>query len=68
VRGELRDAFVFLGDERAYLTKSYRVTAGARLTFNEHVALKAEYLFNGEYDGVPQVANDVLTSSLVLTY
>ncbi len=68
VRGELRDAFVFLGDERAYLTKSYRVTAGARLTFNEHVALKAEYLFNGEYGGVPQVANDVLTSSLVLTY
>lgn len=68
VRGELRDAFVFLGDERAYLTKSYRVTAGARLTFNEHVALKAEYLFNGEYADVPQVPNDVFTSSLVLAY
>ncbi len=67
-RGELRDAFVFLGDERAYLTQSFRVTAGARLSFDEHVTLKAEYLFNGEYGGVPQVPNDVFTSSLVLAY
>ena len=67
-RGELRDAFVFLGDERAYLTRSFRVTAGARLTFNEHVSLKAEYLLNGEYGGVPAVPNDVFTSSLVLAY
>lgn len=68
VRGEVRDAFVFLGDERAYLTRSYRVTGGLRLTFNEHVALKAEYLLNGEYGGVPWVPNDVFTSSLVLSY
>src|SRR6185295_11872932 len=27
-RGEYRDAFVWLGDERAYLTKSWRATAG----------------------------------------
>lgn len=68
VRGELRDAFVFLGDERAYLTRSYRVTAGARLSIDEHVTIKAEYLFNGEYGGVPTVPNDVFTSSLVLAY
>lgn len=68
VRGELRDAFVFLGDERAYLTRSYRVTGGLRFSFNEHVTLKAEYLFNGEYGGVPFVRNDVFTSSLVLAY
>ncbi|MDP1825894.1 MAG: hypothetical protein Q8L48_21705 [Archangium sp.] len=68
VRGELRDAFVSLGDERAYLTRSFRVTAGARLSLNEHVTLKAEYLFNGEYGGVPAVPNDVFTSSLVLAY
>lgn len=66
-RGELRDAFVWLGDERAYLTKSYRVTAGVRLSFNEHVTLKVEYLYNGEY-GMPSVPNDVFTSSLVLAY
>ncbi len=68
VRGELRDAFVWLGDERAYLTKSYRITGGVRLSFNEHVTLKLEYLFNGEYGGVPYVPNDVFTSSLVLAY
>ena len=68
VRGEFRDAFVFLGDERAYLTRSWRATVGARLSFNEHVTLKAEYLFNGEYGGVPFVPNDVFTSSLVLAY
>ncbi len=68
VRGEFRDAFVFLGDERAYLTHSWRATVGARLSFNEHVTLKAEYLFNGEYGGVPFVPNDVFTSSLVLAY
>ncbi len=68
VRGEYRDAFVFLGDERAYLTKSYRVTVGARLTFNAHLALKAEYLLNGEYGDVPYVPNDVFTSSLVATF
>ncbi|GMU60577.1 MAG: hypothetical protein AMXMBFR34_23400 [Myxococcaceae bacterium] len=68
VRGEVRDAFVFLGSERAYLTKSWRVTAGVRLTFNQYIALKAEYLFNGEYGGVPQVPNDLFASSLVLSY
>ncbi len=68
VRGEFRDAFVWLGDERAYLTRSWRATVGARLSFNEHVTLKAEYLFNGEYGGVPFVPNDVFTSSLVLAY
>jgi hypothetical protein len=68
LRGEFRDAFVFLADERAYITRSWRATVGVRLTFNEHVALKAEYLFNGEYGGVPFVPNDVFTSSLVLAY
>jgi hypothetical protein len=68
VRGEYRDALVWLGDERLYLTKSFRVTFGARLTFNEHLSLKAEYLLNGEYGGVPNVPNDIFTSSLVITY
>jgi hypothetical protein len=67
-RAEWRDAFVWLSDERAYLTKSWRATAGARLTFNSHVVLKAEYLLNGEYYAGPQVPNDVFTSSLLLSY
>lgn len=72
-RAELRDALVWLGDpgapggaERAYLTKSWRATAGLRFVFNAHVVGKAEYLRNGEYGGVPSIRNDVFAASLVL--
>jgi hypothetical protein len=71
-RGEFRDAFVWLGDplgdagaNRAYLTKSWRATAGCRIVFSERVVLKAEYLHNGEYGGIPKIPNDVFTSSIV---
>jgi hypothetical protein len=67
-RGELRDAFVFLADERAYLTKSWRATAGLRVAFNRNVILKAEYLLNGEYGGIASIPNNVFTSSLLLNY
>ncbi len=68
VRGDLRDARVWLGDERLYLTKSWRATGGLRLVLNPRMILKAEYLHNGEYGGVPSIPNDVVTSSLVLTF
>jgi hypothetical protein len=71
-RGEYRDAFVWLGDpdapegaNRAYITKSWRGTAGARVVFSERIQLKAEYLRNGEYGGIPEIKNDIFTSSLV---
>ncbi len=67
-RAEYRDAFVALGTDRAYLTKSWRTTCGARLVLGPWVAVKAEYLHNGEYGGVPVVRNDVFTSSVVLSY
>jgi hypothetical protein len=67
-RGEYRDAFVWLGNERAYLTKSWRATIGGRVVLLDRAVLKAEYLRNGEYGGVPGVRNDVFTSSLVLSY
>jgi hypothetical protein len=72
-RIEHRDAFVWLGDpnaptgaNRAYLTKSWRATGGVRINFTDRVLLKAEFLHNGEYGGLPQIRNDVLTTSLVL--
>ena len=72
-RAEYRDAFVWLGDpnapggaDRAYLTKSWRATGGVHVNFTDRVVLKAEYLHNGEYGGIPQIRNDVFTSSLVL--
>ena len=67
-RGEFRDALVWLGDERLYLTKSWRATLGTRWTISDRAVMKAEYLHNGEYGGLPGVANDVFTSSLVLSY
>ncbi len=74
-RGEVRDADVWLGDassltggERLYITRQWRATAGARAVINQHIVVKAEYLHNGEYGGIPQIADDVFTSSLVLSY
>jgi hypothetical protein len=75
VRGEYRDALVWLGDpasaegaERIYVSKVWRATAGLRYAPNEHVAVKAEYLRNGEYGGLPQIQDDVFTSSLILSF
>ena len=67
-RAEYRDAFVALGVDRAYLTKSWRATGGIRCVLSRWAALKAEYLRNGEYGEIPQVRNDVFTSSVVLSY
>jgi hypothetical protein len=66
-RAEYRDALVWRGIERAYVTKSWRGTAGLRYAFGTRAVLKAEYLRNGEYGRVPGVANDIFTSSLVLS-
>jgi hypothetical protein len=63
-----RDAFVSLGTERAYLTKAWRATFGLRAVLNPHITIKAEYLRNGEYGEVPQIRDDVFTSSLILHY
>ena len=74
-RGEVRDADVWLGDaasltggERLYITRAWRATAGVRVVVNQHIAAKAEYLHNGEYGGIPQIPDDVFTTSLVLSY
>jgi hypothetical protein len=69
-RGEYRDALVWLvGDpmgNRLYVTKSWRGTAGFRLAFTDRIVFKAEYLRNGEYGGIPEIKNDVFTTSLLL--
>ncbi|MCB9655415.1 MAG: hypothetical protein H6729_14945 [Deltaproteobacteria bacterium] len=68
VRGGLRNALVTLGEERAYLTKSWRLTLGGRAVLSRHVAFRAEYLKNGEFGGVESIPNDVAVGSLVLSY
>ena len=67
-RGGFRDAFVWLGDQRAYLTKSWRATIGLRWVLTARAVFKAEYLKNVEYGGVPYVPNDVFTTSLVMGF
>ena len=67
-RGEFRDAFVWLDTQRAYLTKVWRATLGLRWVLTPRAVVKAEYLMNGEYDGVPPIADDVFTTSLVMGF
>ena len=67
-RGEFRDAFVWLSDQRAYVTKSWRATVGVRWVITTRAVLKAEFLKNGEYGRVPTVANDVLVTSFVMGF
>jgi hypothetical protein len=68
LRGELRDAIVTLEPTRVYVTKEARLTAGFRVVINPHTFVKAEYLHNIEYGGVPSFKNDIATSSLVLAF
>jgi hypothetical protein len=69
-RGEYRDALVWLdgatAENRLYVTKSWRATGGVRFAFSDRILLKAEYLWNGEYDNLPTIKNNVFTTSLVL--
>jgi hypothetical protein len=74
-RGEHRDARVWLGNpalpsggDRLYITKVWRATFGARVMLSDWVVVKVEYLHNAEYGGLPNIPNDVFTSSLVLVY
>lgn len=67
-RAEMRDAFVTLGLERAYVTKQARFTGGLRVVFSPRVVLKAEYYTNRQLDDIPQFKADMFTSSLVLAY
>lgn len=68
LRADLRDALVSLGTERVYVTHQARFTGGARWLFNPNIILKAEYFHNRELGGMAQFGNDMLTSSLLLTY
>jgi len=67
-RLENRDALVTLGNERIYVTKEWRVTAGFHVVVNPHMVVKAEYLHNDEYGGINEFDNDIATSSLVLFF
>jgi hypothetical protein len=68
LRADMRDAFVHLGNERAYVTNQARFTGGLRWLFNPHMIMKAEYYHNQELGKIEQFGNDMVTSSLLLMY
>jgi hypothetical protein len=57
-----------LPPERLYLTQSWRAVAGLRVVLTSGLVGKLEYLHNGEFGGVPSFLDDVVTSSLVVSY
>jgi hypothetical protein len=63
-----RSADITLPPQRAYVSRNWRGTVGARFVFATWAVLKAEYLHNAEYDGVRTIPDDVFTTSLVLSY
>jgi hypothetical protein len=67
-RAEFRDAEVEESKERLYITKNWRATAGVRFVLNPHAVIKAEYLHNGSYGGVPGIPDDVVTTSAVMAF
>ena len=67
-RLDWRDALHRSGRSFVYISALLRATAGARLELGTHVIIKAEYTLNRELGRIPQFPNDVLTTSLVVTY
>ena len=67
-RAEFRDALVTMGMERLYITRNWRATGGIRLTLHPNAIVKAEATHNGEYGGTPAIADDVITTSAVLSF
>ena len=67
-RAEMRDAAVWQNMDRFYITTNYRAVGGFRLLFSPNAVVKAEYLHNGEYGGIPSIPDDVVTTSAVIAF
>ncbi len=67
-RAEFRDADVWQGMERFYITRNWRAVGGFRLSLSPNALVKAEYLHNGEYGGVPSIPDDLVTTSAVFAF
>ena len=67
VRIDWRDAVHTKGTEFVYESHVMRGTIGARYAMTSSILGKLEYTWNHELDGIPQFADDVVTSSIVVT-
>jgi len=67
VRVDWRDAVHTKGAEFVYESHTIRGTFGVHFEMTSHIIAKIEYTKNHELGGIPQFADDILTSSLVVT-
>lgn len=66
LRVDWRSAVHQHGADFVYESHVARATVGAHLEMTNRIVGKIEYTFNHELDGIPQFADDVLTTSLVV--
>lgn len=67
-RVDWRDALHRAGASFVYVSKLWRATAGLRVEVGEHLIFKADYTVNRELGRIPQFANDLFTSAMIVTY
>jgi hypothetical protein len=67
-RVDWRDAHHRDGGSFAYESQLVRATGGLRAELGTSTIVKAEYTWNRELGRLPQIPNDVFTSSLVIKY
>lgn len=68
LRVDWREATHRDGARFVYVSDALRWTVGVRVRLGTYVAAKAELVSNHELGAVPSFANDVVTTSLVLSY
>ncbi|MBV8757022.1 MAG: hypothetical protein JO257_07100 [Deltaproteobacteria bacterium] len=66
VRVDWRSAVHQHGTDFVYESHVARATIGAHFEMTNTILAKIEYTFNHELDGIPQFADDILTTSLVV--
>ena len=66
VRVDVRDAVHTHGADFVYESHVARATVGLHFEMTTRILAKIEYTFNRELDGIPQFADDIVTSSLVV--
>jgi hypothetical protein len=67
-RWDWREALHRSGASFVYVSNVMRGTFGARFELGTHVVIKAEYTLNRELGRLPQFADDVFSSALVVKY
>jgi len=67
LRLDWRSAVHEHGTDFVYESHVARATLGAHFEMTNTIVAKIEYTFNHELDGIPQFADDVLTTSIVVT-